>query len=73
MLYRYYGAPAATNTVSRFSDSYKVSSWAVDAMNWAVGKGLIQGVGDNTLDPSGPATRAQVAEVLMRYVGLRLK
>jgi hypothetical protein len=59
--------------VSGFNDANQVSGWAVDAMNWAVSKGLIQGVGDNTLDPSGPATRAQVAEVLMRYVGLRLK
>jgi hypothetical protein len=73
MLYRYYGAPATANTVSGFSDASKVSSWAVNAMSWAVSQGLIQGVGSNTLDPTGPATRAQVAEVLMRYVGLRLK
>jgi hypothetical protein len=73
MLYRYYGQPAVTNSVSGFNDAENVSSWAGDAMNWAVSEGLIQGVGNNTLNPTGTATRAQVATILMRYVGLNLK
>ena len=50
-----------------FGDASKVSSWAADAMKWAVGKGLISGITKTTLDPKGNATRSQVATILMRY------
>ena len=57
----------ATGDVTTFTDSASVSSYAVEAMNWAVGVGLISGVGNNTLAPTGSATRAQVAMILMRF------
>lgn len=53
--------------VSSFTDGASVSSYAVEPMNWAVGIGLISGVGNNMLNPSGNATRAQVAAILMRF------
>lgn len=56
-----------TGDVSVFADGSQVSSYAVEAMNWAVSSGLISGVGDNTLAPKGSATRAQVAVILMRF------
>lgn len=45
-----------------------VSSYATDAMRWAVSSGIIGGMGDGTLAPQGNATRAQVAVMLMRFV-----
>ncbi len=69
MLYRYAGSPAATgNGISAFTDAASVSSWAVDAMNWALGEGIITGMGGGTLSPQGTATRAQAAAILMRFV-----
>ena len=50
-----------------FSDADKISSYAREAMNWAVSAGLINGMGDGTVAPQGTATRAQVAAILMRY------
>ena len=71
ILYRYAiskGFAFFDNTyVSSFGDAAKVSTWAYDALNWSVGNGLIQGVGNNTLNPQGTATRAQTATILMRF------
>ena len=52
--------------LSGFADADKVSSWAISAMNWAVGQGLIQGA-NGRLAPQASATRAQVAAILMRF------
>lgn len=69
MLWRYVGSPAGDGSaIGRFTDSGKVNSYAVEAMNWAVGTGLFGGMGDGTLAPQGSATRAQVATILMRFV-----
>lgn len=71
MIWRYAGSPAVTgSSLGGFADTDSVSSYAADAMNWAVSIGLINGMGDNSLAPQGSATRAQVATVLMRYVEL---
>lgn len=55
-----------------FPDCSQVGIWSVDAMQWAVGQGLISGTsrsdGRVCLDPQGRATRAQVATILMRYI-----
>jgi len=71
MIWRYAGSPTVTGSaLGGFADTDSVSSYAADAMNWAVSIGLINGMGDNSLAPQGSATRAQVATVLMRYVEL---
>ena len=59
--------PAAGDNLAAFSDAGSISSYAVDAMNWAAGEGLVSGVGNSTLAPQSSATRAQVATILMRY------
>ena len=51
-----------------FSDNSSISSYAVQAMNWSVGQGILTGVTDATLEPQGTATRAQCAAMLMRFV-----
>ena len=71
ILYRYaqykgYDVTASAN-LSAYTDAASVSSYAVSAMQWAVGEGLINGVTNTTLVPGGSATRAQVAAILMRF------
>ena len=53
-----------------FADASSVSAYAVPAMTWAVEAGLIKGVGENKLDPTGNSTRGQVATVIVRYATL---
>ena len=52
--------------LSRFTDKASVSAWAVPAMNWAVGQGLIEG-SNGLLRPQANASRAEVAAILMRF------
>ena len=54
-----------TNILS-YSDAPEVSEYAVPAMQWACGAGIMEGYGD-VLDPTGNATRAQAATMLMRF------
>lgn len=56
-----------TGDVSSFTDGTSVSSYAVEPMNWAVGTGLLSGVGNNMINPTGNATRAEAATILTRY------
>ena len=51
-----------------FADSGEISSFAVDAMDWAVENGLINGLGDGTLAPQGLSTRAQAAKVIHCFI-----
>lgn len=66
MLYRYAGSPAVTGTLTGFADAQQVSSWAQDAMVWAVENGIMEGM-NGKLNPQGEATRVQVATMLMRF------
>ena len=59
---------ASTATVNQFADASSIHDWALDSVKWAVGLGLIQGVGDNTLSPAGNATRGQVATIFYRFM-----
>ena len=71
ILYRYEGSPTVTGSLSGYSDQAQVSSFAVTAMQWAVGSGIITGVtsgGKTTLSAKGNATRAQVAVMLHRFL-----
>ena len=64
------GSLTETGSLTGFPDAGSVPSWARTAMAWAVGNGLISGVGENGvsyLRPDGCATRAQVATILMNY------
>lgn len=77
MLYRYAKAVGldtkASGDLTKFADGNKVSTFATDAMKWAVGSGLMNGKENNTLDPQGNATRAEVATTMQRLVKLLVK
>ena len=72
ILYRYavYGGMTAVTleeNLGGFADTAQLSAYAIQAMNWAVGQGLINGSGSN-LVPKAQATRAQVAAIIHRYL-----
>ena len=76
MLYRYAVAKGydvsigeSTNILS-YADFASISEWAIPAMQWACGSGIITGVTESTLVPQGTATRAQCAAMLMRFAEL---
>lgn len=56
-----------TGNLSRFPDGGSVSSWAITALSWANGNGLMNG-SDGKLLPGGTANRAQVASILMKFL-----
>lgn len=58
----------AVGDLSTFSDAEATSDWAEEAISWAVGVGLLSGKGNGILDPSGTATRAEFAQMLMNYL-----
>ena len=76
MLYRYAVAKGydvsigeSTNILS-YADFASISEYAIPAMQWACGSGIVTGVTDSTLAPQGTATRAQCAAMLMRFAEL---
>ena len=71
ILYRYaqyknYSTSDSVN-LSKFTDGDAVSSWAVEAVKWAAGSKLCNGKSNNVLDPTGTATRAEVAQMMMNF------
>ncbi len=65
MLWRYMGEPESDFSLDGYIDAGHVSSWAENAMRWAVESGIVQGMGKATLSPGSSATRAQVAQILL--------
>lgn len=57
-----------TSDITAFTDNEDTSSWAVDAVKWAVGSEIIGGRNDGTLDPQGLAQRCEVAAILHRFI-----
>lgn len=67
MLWRYAGEKNGSANLNRYTDSGSVSGYAVEAMRWAIGNGVIQGVTSTTLAPKANATRAECATIFMRF------
>ena len=72
MLYRYakykeYDVSEKAD-LGKYPDSGQVSDWAADAMQWAVGGGIITGKNGTYLDPAGNASRAECAAMVMRFL-----
>lgn len=72
MLYRYaeyagVDTTADTSTLSQFTDTGSIPSYAIEPLAWAVGSGIVSGTSATAISPNGSATRAQVATMLMRY------
>ncbi|HHY11386.1 MAG TPA: S-layer homology domain-containing protein, partial [Firmicutes bacterium] len=61
------------DVLAGFVDGGNVSPWALEAMQWAVGSGLISGKGNGILEPTGPATRAEAAAILQRFIESNVK
>ena len=51
-----------------FADADEISEYAVSAMNWAVGTGLMKGKSTTTINPKDNATRAEIAAILQRFI-----
>ena len=68
MLWRYAGSPTPSADTSAYADHDNISTYAQQAMSWAVEQGILSGTSTNTLSPQGYATRAQVATMLMRFI-----
>ena len=69
ILYRYAGSPAPAGSLDGFADAASASAYAVDALRWAVGEGLLTGKDGGRLDPTGTASRAELAQILARFAG----
>ena len=67
ILYRYAGSPRVHGNLRYFIDNYSISEYAYDAMVWAVDKEIING-SNKMLCPKDDATRAQIANILYRYI-----
>jgi lysophospholipase L1-like esterase len=62
---------AHTADIGSFRDASRVSEWAVKGLEWAVGDGIIAGRNGNVLAPQERATRAEVAQMLMKFQSLK--
>ncbi|WP_312654311.1 S-layer homology domain-containing protein, partial [Aminipila sp.] len=69
ILWRYAGSPVVTdyNGIASFKDAFDISDYAKQAFAWAYQQKIISGKGDNSLDPKGLATRAEVAMMITSY------
>lgn len=54
--------------LAAFPDGSAVADWAREAVSWAVGAGLLQGGADGRLNPNAGVTRAETAQMLMRFM-----
>lgn len=68
ILYRYADTPGTSYNLMPFSDRGKISSYALGAMSWAVGAGVITGVDSTHIAPQDHATRAQLCTIIVRYL-----
>ena len=59
--------PAGSQALD-FVDADQASSFALEALCWAVENGILHGVGNGVLDPGGTATRAQAAQLLKNFM-----
>lgn len=66
ILWRYEGRPEVGKD-AEFADAAQISSYALEAVDWARANGIVNGKGNNRFDPQGNATRAEVATMLMNY------
>lgn len=66
---KYRGYDVTTSgMLESFTDNGKVSQWAQEALQWAIGSGIMTGEGGGLLDPQGTVTYAEVAGMLHRFI-----
>ena len=66
MMWRLAGRPEAQADLSAYIDRDQVPSWGLEAIEWAVSNGIMQG-SDSQLNPNGTSTRAQIAQLMMQF------
>jgi hypothetical protein len=69
MLWRYAGKPSGGGDAA-FADAGGISEWAREGVQWAVEQGIVNGYTDNTFKPQNSATRAEIAAIVKRWLGL---
>ncbi len=71
MLYRYAGFASydvtKKNDLAAYTDKSEIGSWALESIEWANAEALVKGRTEHTIVPSGTATRAEAATILMRF------
>ena len=69
MLYRYAAAqaPESVAALAEFADSAEISDWALEALGWAVGAGIMRG-SDGLLRPKDTLTRPETAQLMYNYI-----
>lgn len=70
ILWRYAGSPDSSTAGLGFRDADRASSYAVQALRWAVENGVLNGQGGGILDPGGYATRAEAAKILQNFMSM---
>ena len=72
ILYRYLQykgmTPDGAKEIGDFTDAGEVSAYALDAVQWSYGTGLVKGTSERALSPRANTTRAQVATIILRYI-----
>ncbi len=68
ILYRYFGGNEIVDIDLNFADANEISDYALKALRWAIANKIVQGKGNNILDPKGLATRAQVAQMFQNLM-----
>lgn len=69
ILWRHAGTPKPISDHLAYTDSWKVSEYFWDAMCWATERGILKGKGGGVLDPKGYATRVEIAQMMLNYLG----
>ena len=67
MLYRYAGSPKVTGDIDQFNDSVNIDPAYVDAILWAVDKGLVEGDNSGAFRPNSIATRLDTAVIFSKF------
>ncbi len=67
MLWRQAGSPDSSHSLSQFSDAAQIGDYAQTALAWANENGIVSGHDNGTLAPRQTATRAEIAQMLMRF------
>lgn len=64
------GSYSGSGPAADFTDADRIEDWASEAVNWAVAKGIINGMGDGTVAPAASATRAQAVKMMTSFMDI---
>ena len=70
LLYKFSGSSATDADLTKFKDVDNIDEQYLDAMKWAVAGGILVGTDEATLEPASGASRAEIAAMLYRFLGI---